>query len=217
MITYDQIVVAAKQRLRIRDTSEYDALLQSWIYDGVRAARWPTTKAIKNCRITIEDNMGELPSDYSKFIAMQIDCVPVLYVQEDFFGGCTTCSPLGHVGQIVDGSIMLNSAIDTEFVDLAYWSLNTDSDGFLVLHDEDELALTYFLCKEFAITYSELYNKVQIQEWKEGFILEANNARGIKNRDQFNKDIEQLAHLMNSMLDRNGNISGLTTRLRGLG
>jgi hypothetical protein len=212
MITHQQIISAAKQRLRITDTSDWDALLESWIYDGVRAAKWPTTKVIKSCRKEVEDGKVELPCNYSKFIALQLDCSDIMYYANEFASSCTSeCnSRLGMIGEIIGNYIHFGSAIvDADEVDIAYWALNTDNDGFLVLYDEDELALVYYLCKEYALTFAEKYNKIQIQQWDNLFREEANNARGLKNRDQFNKDMPLIAQIMNSIVESRGNMYGI--------
>lgn len=217
MITHEQIVVAAKQRLRISDTTEYDALLGSWIYDGVRAARWPTTKKISNCTLTISNNVAKLPSNFSKFLALQIDCRSIAYYEEDFFSQCTSscANRLSDIGQIIGNEIHFGSSITEEEAELAYFSLNTDNDGFMIIHDEDELALVYYLCREFSRMFPERFYNHAHRDFDRDFKAEANNARGIKNLDRVKRDMNKLFVIMNSIVESGGNLGMLRHRYFG--
>ena len=168
-----QVVIAkAKQRLRMSDTSSADADLMVLALEGLRQLAPIDMYVMKQATLDVEDNKIDLPCDYTRFVALRLSgtitdnegnsvnsCYKLLYVDTDFLykEGCD-CSgdsiSSAHTTFKINGTqIWFNNSINAEECILTYYGLATDCDGYPIVKEDWELALTMYCCSNYARSF----------------------------------------------------------------
>ena len=218
-ISLEEVISSAKMTLRLDGSSDADNFLMLQIRYALKTIG--SLDSFIKCRKEVEivDNEVCLPKNFYRLLAMRylpefdIDNGqnPVfsgaLYVDQTFLyeSGCNDGLPSGfkqYVGsfQIVGDKIVLNGKNSAKKVLLAYLGFYEDEDGFPVVMEEMELALSNYAAYRYALSFPEAYTPLQINEWKREWIAQANSVKGRAAARDFRKDKDEILAITNSLV-----------------
>lgn len=206
-IKADQVLTVTKQLLRLGNTNDQDILLYYFINEGARAIGSTEILVIKNCEVTVENNRFTMPKDAKRIIAFRGEnsCYQGVFVDVAFFTQCG-CG-VGGFGNILSaltqqGRVMyfLSTVPDDTIVQIAYSALNTNSDGELVINEEQEIALSRYAAWNYGNMFPKDFTDNQVARWQQVWSSQSARCRGLAARRTFNNQKAQISSKMNAIL-----------------
>ena len=165
MIAIEQIVTRAKMRLGVGETSKNDVELRLYVNEGAKDSLATDVKVLMCKEVAVDCHKAECNKDFLFFTTPTSTCTcdtsPCLGSCKPFYYfktstelqyaissgmGCARADSFTYSG----GYLNLPTNIDTETVVIWYMGYNTDSDGFMLLDDDWEEALSLKAALEFS-------------------------------------------------------------------
>lgn len=234
VISTEEVLTAAKSRLRLMETTIADAYLESLIDEGAIHLGALRTYSVKCKELTIDCYKAQLPDYFEKFLAGQFptgSCTcgcgcgtseeeltslsqsggcPVWYVNKDVltnFNG-TGCSYYGNFFDIDAGYIVFPTSTTATTVKIWYQGLNVDEDGLMVIDSQWKRGLSAYAAFQYAVVYQENYTPEQRERWGSEWKAQKGYNIGRDNIKRFELDKHAISQLMNSILS-NTSVTGV--------
>lgn len=216
IITTDQCIASAKILLKT-ETTDDDIFFEKLVNDAVKKLNCRENYVKKIIQLRVADNKSKLPNGYKQFLglwwnntAINEDCDPMIYVDLPFLNSCgcsTTDGTTNYRGYFEIENGWIHYHIDmtgiTE-VKFAYWGLNTDENGLMVVMEDYEDAIMYYLCWMYSLQNPNLYPQYMQETFHQNWLAQKNRLKGLSFKYRSESMKLQTMEWANSMLsDKN--------------
>ncbi len=225
IVNAQQIVVRAKSRLRLMETSEQDSYLHKLIEEGARGLNASSTYKISCHEAEIDCHKAKLPCSYDSLEFFKVNgccgnctqpiatipptpvictCPPLFYYDKAaLMQGDKNCGWFGNYFYIQNGFIYLPSSTTATKIDIWYRGFNVDEDGFMLLDEELERGLSAYAAYQFAVSYPEAYTPEQRATWNNEWVNQKKYVNGKKIIREFKLQKPQISLLVNAVISNN--------------
>jgi len=220
-ISVDEVLVNAKAKLRIGDSSQ-DDFLTLLFFEALSSLNAYSQLKKENCPLTFQGSTAKLPDNYVRYLALRLDtasdttndpiqnqifngCQYYLYADLNYLNNCG-CDTTGALDwnrggfQISNGFIHLNSEVEVISATLAYMGLNVDANGKRVIFERYERGVSAYLCWKYALTWFEQFNQYVIDSYQQEWMAQRGKLIGIDNAQSFQQEKRQIQNIWGAML-----------------
>lgn len=223
-ISEDDIISAAKMKLRKTETTSMDDYFSFLIQEGVRHLGTLSLFKKQQCELDIIDGKSELPKGFYRMIGLRFVCnnppAPVdggpyltnlpnrtlLYVDVPFLHSCGCNVTMGGVSpftgtfQIIGNFIHYNSSVIGDRVTISYLGFNLSKEGRMILYADYERALTAYCCYNFALSYSDEYKEATIERYHQEWMAQKNWVKGLDAAHDFQQRKAEVMEIFNALV-----------------
>lgn len=215
-ITVDEVIARAKMQLRISNTTEHDLFLEVLAEESLRRLS-PLDMYIKRmCKLEVVDRKAKLPKGFYKLIGLRyVDptvtgdaCNFALYVDSGFLSDCecdTSIATSSFVRdqnqgfQIVGNYIHFNQDIGITEATLAFIGMNYNDSDRLIVYERYEVAMAFYLCYMFALSFPFEYNQNTIDRFNRQWVAQRAKVRGEAAASQFQFDKREVQNAFTAL------------------
>ncbi len=218
-ISLVEAVEAAKEDLRIQDTTEHDPYLFRKADEALRHTGAYKNYVKKVCKVDILDGRAKLPVGLQRLTGLRfVDgngiCYGQPYLDLDFLNNCGCNDVAGNYGnlynphEVQDGYIVFHdpSNISATQANIAYMGRNVDSDGVMYMSDREERAVIAYLCYHFSLAYPEGYTQHFNYEKKREWTNQKKYLRGLSQKERFEENKRQISAIFKAWILSDQNV-----------
>ena len=186
-ITSEQIIESAKRMLKLTQSNEFDSDFSIWLQIGYRKLYNLNTYATLDAYLPIVNNRVAKPAGYYEFVGMLVDSnVPLIYYKKKYFSTNTATVPIEvtyydfyetcqESANYIELGSLTNGATECHL----YWlGIPTDAEFNLLIDDEAEEALKYFLAWKWSESNNGIDFDKKVQYYASMFDRESGILRG---------------------------------------
>ncbi len=230
-ISIDEIISRAKLSLRITNTTEHDDFLEVVISEGARHLDALTLYKKCQETLQIKDSKAKLPNNFQKLLGLRLQktelvtsfingqmvqnipipvCSPIFYVDKTFLSDCGCNNSDGNnilqnfrdTMQIINGYIIFNSQnIESGTCQLAFFGLNVDENGRLILYSEYERGLSAYACAQWFLAFPNDNRSIaQYDRYMAIWVAQKSWIKGGAWKDEFQKTKMEIASMVNALV-----------------
>jgi len=219
-ISIDQVIAAAKMKLRLTDGQDADNFLELQILHAIRNIGSLDSFRKCNAIIDIVDGYAALPCDFYRILALRMKnpiatettdpCNTLgynagVYVDRPFLYqvGCDfnpNCNDIQGSYQIQGGNIVFNSSVNFEQVAIAYLAFATDDAGRYYIEQDMERGLAAYAAWQYALSFEESYTREQRMEWKQEYVNQAKWIKGVAAVKNFQTNRQEIMERVNALI-----------------
>ncbi len=227
-ITEEDVISAAKFKLRKTETTNFDDYFSFLIQEGARHLGALSLFKKQQCELEIIDGKTELPKGFYRMIGLRFfrnhpappivdgqpfllthGCLPMLYVDRPFLHSCGCNTVMGGVSpfigtfQIIGNFIHYNSSVRETHVTISYLGFNLNKEGRMIIYADYERALTAYCCYNFALSYSEEFKEATIERWHQEWLAQKNWVKGLDASHDFQQRKAEVQEIFSALLVSN--------------
>lgn len=202
-ITSQQVIDTAKRMLKLTQTSEFDSEFSIWVQVGFRKLYNLNTYLPFDVYLPVVNNRVKKPQGYHSFIGMALNSnTPIIYMNDKYKSTATATTEINvtyynyfNTCQESVNYIELGSLCD-DATEAHLWFLGTpiDTDCNLLIDEEAEEALKYFLAWKF----SESMNGIDLEKKTQYYGTMFDRESGILRGHIAKRDADQRRYELNS-------------------
>lgn len=222
-ISIDQVIAAAKMRLRLQDSSDSDNFLELQILYANRNIGSLDSFIVCNQKLEVTDNTACLPANYKEMIAIRfineqknvinnkdntLTYQYGVYVSQPFFNnyGCDMPKDINYnwlsgTYMIQGNQIIFNGKMIYKEVWISYLGYNVDELGRPYIFVDAEQCLTAWACYQYALSFPESYTPLQIGEWKKEYAAQRAWVKGTAAARNFKTNKAQIREQANALIN----------------
>lgn len=208
-ITLSDVRERTKMSLRIQNTTEHDDFLDVLIMEGHRQLCTNFNLVKKVCCLEIEDHKARIPKGFSQLIGLRFAGSEGVgfsswYADKKFITTCE-CYDLDNVCSssdtfVINGQyIFFNSGISAEKCLLAYFGLNYNNEGDLIIYEDYERGLTAYACWKFLMSYHTDYPLNLTIEYKKEWVSQKAYLKGFAQVEDFQRNKREIQNIFKSL------------------
>lgn len=211
-IKIDDVRERTKMQLRLQNTTEHDDYLDVLILEGLRNLNNLYQLGKFNCKLEIEDHKACLPKNFIRLIGFSLSCDdgggPILYADTRFLTECQ-CDldepvfSYNETVQINKGYAYFRSDLNIDEARIAYYGLNVDDFGNMVIYEDFERALTHYACWNFMMAYYEDYPMNLTETHRRNYVSQKGYLKGLAQAEDFNRNKREIQNIFKSKLVSN--------------
>jgi hypothetical protein len=211
-IPLSDVVERAKMQLRLQNTTEHDDLITVFVMEGLRSLNNLYQINKFGCEIEVCDNKAKLPKNFVRLIGLSFTsedgCYPLLYADTKFLASCECETEDGVYNfldtfQIDKHFIYFRTDLNIDKIRLAYYGLNMDAEGNMVIYEDFERALMAYACWNFSITYHEDYPMNLSETHRRNWVAQKAYLKGLAQAEDFQRNKREIQNIFKSKLVSN--------------
>ena len=206
-------VMEAKRKLRITQTSIYDAELEGFASDCLKQVRALSTLIISNTTLDVVQGEAVLPKGFQKIIAVRFCDTDGIgygnYFADFAFMNQCGCEIYGGEiwgwdvgGMMINGNkiIFANPQNAPSKIKISYKSTLIDGDAYVLMPERSKLMVVYYLAHQFVSVYPKQYETWQYQEWKKEYMAKRDAVISEAARDSLTKNMAMMVSLTHPLI-----------------
>lgn len=216
-IGIDDVIARTKMQLRLVNTTEWDPFFEVVIEEGLRSMAPLSMYKKQQCNVELVNRQAALPKGFYKLLGIRYQapivgttntqCQPALYVDKKFMSdcGCSTDSFTGDLFdcnqgfQIIKNFIHWNSSIEDTTIQLAYFGMNLNANGRIVIYEDYERALTAYACYKYTQSWPDKYPQSLRMEYNSEWVNQRGKIRGEDVAFHFSADKREIQNIFNAL------------------
>lgn len=212
-ISLSEAVASAKDLLRVANTTEHDVFLHRLANEALVHLTDQTTYIKRICDIPIVDGRAELPCGFVRLLfCRRLDNLalngPVYYdasaVQDD--GIPQGLTPFINDFQIVNGFIVfVNPNVPDGDLRIAFMGRTLDENGFMVMTDRQERAVTAYICYKFCRAYWERFPQYVWNDYQTEWSTQKKCLTGLSVAERFQENKKEIASILLGFISSDNN------------
>lgn len=162
-ITDTQVIDTAKRMLKLTQTNEHDAEFEISLKEGFRNLYNVDTYQDLDDYFPLVNGRCEIPKGFYEFIGAAIETgTPILFYNKKYFSTATSTAPIEVITYNWTNTVQIRGnylefgslAADKDEVHLWYKGLPIDSSGNLIIQEECESPLSYYIAWKFCESFN---------------------------------------------------------------